>query len=128
VGFVVDKVGLGKVFSEYFGFFCQSLFHQLLHNHHYLSSGAGTIGQTVGAVASGLSLTPTTTTIIIIIIIIIIINNSRYFIESEYFGVYIVKNNCKYKKGPGNAHPALEYFGGSHGGHATIWLSFLHLL
>jgi hypothetical protein len=27
VGFVVDKVGLGQVFSEYFGFPCQSSFH-----------------------------------------------------------------------------------------------------
>jgi hypothetical protein len=27
VGFVVDKVALGQVFSEYFGFPCQSLFH-----------------------------------------------------------------------------------------------------
>jgi hypothetical protein len=44
MGFVVDKVALGKVFSEYFGFSCQSSFHQLLHNHH-LPSGAGTIGQ-----------------------------------------------------------------------------------
>jgi hypothetical protein len=26
--FVVDKVALGQVFSEYFGFPCQSLFHQ----------------------------------------------------------------------------------------------------
>jgi hypothetical protein len=43
-GFVVDKVALGQVFSEYFGFPCQSSFHHLLHNHH-LSSGAGTIGQ-----------------------------------------------------------------------------------
>jgi hypothetical protein len=45
VGFVVDKVALGQVFSEYFGFPCQSSFHQLLHNHPHLSSGAGTIGQ-----------------------------------------------------------------------------------
>jgi hypothetical protein len=29
VGFVVDKVALGQVFSEYFGFPCQSSFHQL---------------------------------------------------------------------------------------------------
>jgi hypothetical protein len=43
--FVVDKVALGQDFSEYFGFFCQSSFHQLLHNHPHLSSGAGTIGQ-----------------------------------------------------------------------------------
>jgi hypothetical protein len=27
VGFVVDKVALGKVFSEYFGFPCQFSFH-----------------------------------------------------------------------------------------------------
>jgi hypothetical protein len=45
VGFVVDKVALGQIFSEYFGFPCHSLFHQLLHNHHHISSGAGTIGQ-----------------------------------------------------------------------------------
>jgi hypothetical protein len=44
VGFVVDKLALGQVFSEYFGFPCQSSFHQLLHNHPHLSSGAGTIG------------------------------------------------------------------------------------
>jgi hypothetical protein len=44
VGFVVDKVALGQVFSEYFGFPCQSSFHRLLYNHHQ-SSGAGTIGQ-----------------------------------------------------------------------------------
>jgi hypothetical protein len=43
VGFVVDKVALGQVFSEYFGFPCQSSFHQLLHIH--ISPGAGTIGQ-----------------------------------------------------------------------------------
>jgi hypothetical protein len=30
VGFVVEKVALGQVFSEYFGFPCQSSFHQLL--------------------------------------------------------------------------------------------------
>jgi hypothetical protein len=44
VGFV-DKVARGQVFSEYFGFPCQSSFHQLLHNPPHLSSGAGTIGQ-----------------------------------------------------------------------------------
>jgi hypothetical protein len=41
---MVDKVALGQVFSEYFGFAFQSSFHEFLHNHHYLSSGAGTIG------------------------------------------------------------------------------------
>jgi hypothetical protein len=45
VGFVVDKVVLGQVFSEYFSFPSQSSFHQLLQNHPRLSSGAGTIGQ-----------------------------------------------------------------------------------
>jgi hypothetical protein len=45
VGFVVDKVAVGQVFSEYFGFSCQSSFHRLLHNHHHRSSGDGTIGQ-----------------------------------------------------------------------------------
>jgi hypothetical protein len=57
VGFVVDKVALGQVFSEYFGFLCQFSFHRLLHIHH-LSSGAGTIGQILADVPSGLSLTP----------------------------------------------------------------------
>jgi hypothetical protein len=33
VGFVVDKVALGQVFSKYFGFPCQSSFYQFLHNH-----------------------------------------------------------------------------------------------
>jgi hypothetical protein len=33
MGFVVDKVALGQVFSEYFGFSCQ-LFHQFLHHHN----------------------------------------------------------------------------------------------
>jgi hypothetical protein len=58
VGFVVDKVPLGQVFSEYFGFPCQFSFHRLLHIHHHPSSGVGTIGQLVTDVPSGLSLTP----------------------------------------------------------------------
>jgi hypothetical protein len=57
VGSVVDKVGLGQVFSEYFGFPCQFSFHRLLHTHQ-LPSGAGRIGQLVAGVPSGLSLTP----------------------------------------------------------------------
>jgi hypothetical protein len=57
VGFGVDKVALGQVFVEYFGFPCQFSFHLLLHTHH-LSSGAGIIGQLVADVLSGLSLTP----------------------------------------------------------------------
>jgi hypothetical protein len=46
VGFVVDKVALGQVFSEYFGFPCQSSFHQILHRHNQLGV-AGTIGHSV---------------------------------------------------------------------------------
>jgi hypothetical protein len=57
MGFVVEKVALWQVFSEYFGFPCQFSFHQLIHIHH-LSSRAGTIGQFVADVPSGLSLTP----------------------------------------------------------------------
>jgi hypothetical protein len=56
VRFVVDKMALGQVSSEYFGFPCQFSFHQMLHS--YLSSGAGTIGKLVADVPSGLSLTP----------------------------------------------------------------------
>jgi hypothetical protein len=29
---MVDKVALEQVFSEYFGFPCQSSFHQILHH------------------------------------------------------------------------------------------------
>jgi hypothetical protein len=54
VVFVVDKV----VFSEYFGFPRHLSFHRLLHTHHHLSSGAGTVGQLVADVPSGRSLTP----------------------------------------------------------------------
>jgi hypothetical protein len=35
VGFVVDKVALEQVFSEFFGFPCQSSFQQFLHNHNH---------------------------------------------------------------------------------------------
>jgi hypothetical protein len=41
-----DKVALGQVFSEFFGFPCNHRsFHQLLHNHSHVSSGECTIGQ-----------------------------------------------------------------------------------
>jgi hypothetical protein len=53
VGFVVDKVALGQVFSEYFGFPCQFSFYQLLHT--YLLSGAGTIGPLVAGVPDWLT-------------------------------------------------------------------------
>jgi hypothetical protein len=56
MGFVVDKVALKQVFSEYFGFSCQFSFRKMLHTH--LSSGAGTIHQLVADVPSRLSLTP----------------------------------------------------------------------
>jgi hypothetical protein len=48
---------VGQVFSAYFGLSCQFSFHRLPHTHHLLS-GAGTIGQLVADVPSGLSLTP----------------------------------------------------------------------
>jgi hypothetical protein len=54
VGFVVDKVALGRIFSEYFGFPCQSSFHQILHHHNHPVQA--TIGQSMAAVASGPSL------------------------------------------------------------------------
>jgi hypothetical protein len=54
----VDEVALGQVFFKYFGFPCQFSFHQLLHTHHHLLSGAGTEGHIVANVPSGFSLTP----------------------------------------------------------------------
>jgi hypothetical protein len=57
MGFMVGKVALGQVSSEYFGFPCQFSFHQMLHTH--LSSGAGAIGKLVADVPSGLGLTRT---------------------------------------------------------------------
>jgi hypothetical protein len=57
VAFVMDKVALGQVFSEYFCFHCHS-FHRLLHTHHHPPSGAGTVGQIVAEVSSGFSLNP----------------------------------------------------------------------
>jgi hypothetical protein len=58
VGFVVNNVALGQVFSKYFDFPCQFAFHRLLHTHHHLSSGARTIGQTAADTPRGLSITP----------------------------------------------------------------------
>jgi hypothetical protein len=46
-----DKVALGQVFSEFFGFPCNRCsLHQLLNNHPHVSSGECTIGQCVAAV------------------------------------------------------------------------------
>jgi hypothetical protein len=59
VGFVVGEVALGQVFSKYFGFPCQFSFHWLLHTHHHLLSKAGTKGQILADIPSGLNLTPT---------------------------------------------------------------------
>jgi hypothetical protein len=56
MGFVVDKVALGQVFSEYFGFPFQ--LPNLLLNNCHPSSRAGTVGRIVADVPSGLSLTP----------------------------------------------------------------------
>jgi hypothetical protein len=53
VGFVEDKVALGQIFIEYFGYPCQSSFHQLLHNHWGWCNRP-----IVAAVPSGLSLIP----------------------------------------------------------------------
>jgi hypothetical protein len=57
VGFVMDQVALGQIFSEYFRFPSQFLFHRLLHIHH-LSPGAGTIGRLVADVRSRLKSHP----------------------------------------------------------------------
>jgi hypothetical protein len=35
VGFMMIKVALGQVFSEYFGFPCQSSFYQFLHHQNH---------------------------------------------------------------------------------------------
>jgi hypothetical protein len=56
VGFVANKVLLGQIFFEYFGFPCQFSFYRLIHAHR-LSTGAGKIVQLVADVPSGLSLT-----------------------------------------------------------------------
>jgi hypothetical protein len=54
VGFVVDKVALGQVFSEYFFSPCQFSCHRLLQAD-LLSPGAGTIDQIVAGVPCKLS-------------------------------------------------------------------------
>jgi hypothetical protein len=43
VGFLVDKVALGQIFSKYLNFPCYFSFHQMLHFSR-LSSGMCTIG------------------------------------------------------------------------------------
>jgi hypothetical protein len=51
--------GIGAGFLEYFGFPCQSSFHQFLHHHNH--PGLGTIGLLVAAVPSGPNWTPLST-------------------------------------------------------------------
>jgi hypothetical protein len=55
VGFVVNEVALWQVFPEYVGLTYQFWLPQTLHNN--VSPGAGTIGQLVADVTSGLILT-----------------------------------------------------------------------
>jgi hypothetical protein len=52
VGFVVDKMAPGQVFSEYFGFPCQSHFIPTTSPSSQ-SPGTGTIGQYMAAVPRG---------------------------------------------------------------------------
>jgi hypothetical protein len=52
VGFVVDKAALGQLFSEYFGFPCQSSFRRFLHHHNH----SGLTQKLVVAVSSGVKL------------------------------------------------------------------------
>jgi hypothetical protein len=53
-----EKMALGQALYEYFGFPYQFSFYRRLHFHRHPSSGAGTIGQLVADIPSGLSLTP----------------------------------------------------------------------
>jgi hypothetical protein len=52
VGFMVEKAAMGKLFSEYFGFYCQS-FHRLFYTLYH------PIGKILADVPSGLSHTTT---------------------------------------------------------------------
>jgi hypothetical protein len=54
---MVDKAALGQVFSSYFGFPCHSI-NWMLDTQPQLSFEAGTLGQIMADVPSGLSLTP----------------------------------------------------------------------
>jgi hypothetical protein len=92
VGFVVDKVAMRQVFSEYFGFPCQSSYHRLLHTHH-ISSGAGTIGQLVADVPSALSLTPPQETKRKLKLVSYV--NTTELPRSLIFITFIVPNQCK---------------------------------
>jgi hypothetical protein len=56
-GICGEQSGTGAALLRVLRFPCQFSFHRLFHTHH-LSSRAGTIGQLVADVPSGLSLTP----------------------------------------------------------------------
>lgn len=58
VGFVEDRVALGKVFSKYFSFHCKFSVYQILHTLHHLSSRASKTGQIMADEPSGLNSTP----------------------------------------------------------------------
>jgi hypothetical protein len=58
MGFVVDKVALGQVFSEYFGFPCQSSFPPISPQSPSSIIWGWYNRPIVAAVPSGLSLTP----------------------------------------------------------------------
>jgi hypothetical protein len=94
VGFVVDKVAMGQVFSEYFSFPCQFSFHRLLHSHHHLSSGAGTIGQLVADIPSGLSLTPTPRNkkkkLYLHVSVVLLIKGMSFFIQAPSFQKWLI--------------------------------------
>jgi hypothetical protein len=87
-------VALGQVFYEYFGFPCQYSFHRLLHIHHHLSSGAGTIGQLVADVPNGLGLTPLSLQSATHAFFLVRVNNKSIVISN---GVY-EKLRCKAPK------------------------------
>jgi hypothetical protein len=78
---------LGQVFSKYFGFPCQSLFHQLLHSHPHLSSGSGIIAQKWPQY-KGLSPTP----LAIKKLFITVYNTNNSFLKRSDTTMYIT--NC----------------------------------
>jgi hypothetical protein len=50
VVFVVDKVALEQVFSEYFSYPCQLSFHRMLHTHHHHHPRLVTVSKSVASV------------------------------------------------------------------------------
>jgi hypothetical protein len=102
VGFVVDRVVLGKGFPEYFSFLCQFSFHLLLHINHHLSPGAGTVGLT--DVPSGLTLTSPQEIKIYIyiwrcitmeILLVHVYKKAPFFRQSEIIDAYRCAVSCQ---------------------------------